>query len=84
MEQLSIWDRAETARGKALRHPALTPDPEHLLYRKEMHLAPLLPYVVVKDHMRPLTAKAPDVVGMVVTSVTVDVMDHLTRPKGTA
>ncbi len=70
-----------------LRHPSPTPslELEHLSNRKEVNNAALLlPEVVMKDHMRALAAEAPDVVRMVVTSVAVDVMDHLFRERGTA
>ncbi len=68
-----------------LRHPSLTSRPEHLLDAEEMPLAPLLlPKVVVENHVRPLGGEDPDVVGVVVATVAVDVMHHLSREEGTA
>ncbi len=67
-----------------LGYPRLIPNPEHLFDRKEMYHAPLLlPQVVVIDHVRPLTAEHPDVLGMVVASVAVDVMHNFTGQQRT-
>ena len=67
-----------------LSHPALAPSPEHLFNSEEMHLAlSLVPPVVVKDHVGPLRREHPDVLGVVVPGVTINVMHHLTREQGT-
>ena len=61
-----------------LCHPALAPYPEHLIDTKEMYYAPLpLPLVVMKNHVRPLGGKDPDIFRTIFATVAVDVMHHL-------
>jgi hypothetical protein len=50
-----------------------------------MHLASLLlPEIVVKDHVRALAAEDPDVVGVIVAPIAVDMMDNFSRQKRSA
>ena len=57
---------------------------ERFLYIKQVLLTALfLPAVVMKDHMGALAAEHPDIVGMIITSVAVDMIHHLTRQERT-
>ncbi len=70
---------------RALSYPPLASYHEDLLDIEEMHHASLLlPKVVMVDHVCSLAAEDPDVVGVVVAPVPVDMMDDLPRQKRSA